>query len=258
MNKNPIKALTIVLALSLSAGVSGEDVQNLGIEFFEGEVILLSGGYEFTQFQIPTNNAVIQVRNDTHLRFESSSADNLRLRILAPMTAVERQSGSIPNNYIKRYTIGHYLALRDQYEGVTEGRELSQLLPPFPAEQIELFFSASYTDWEEGLVPMMVAASEKEFSVRTSNHGGGTMLMAVAPNAQFGYSVQPFYNSPSQPLSMLSLTLWVHRLLPLAQITDKDLQYLEDAYRREAGGLHFSIHKSTLGDLAGIEWRFIR
>ena len=237
---------------------NNHDALDIEIEFFEGDVIFLSGSYEFTQFQISSNNAVIQVKNDTHLRFEPSSSDGLQLKILAPMSAVKNQSGSIPDDYIRRYTLGYYIALRDQYEGKAEGRELSELLPPFSPGEVESLFSISHTNWEEGFLPEMVSIYSKEFEVQTYGHESGTALMAIFPDAQSGFSIQPFYYNPSQPLDMLWFTIWVHNSSPLAEITDEDVQYLEDAYQSESGTHSFSINKTVSGDLVGVEWQFIR
>ncbi len=244
--------------LGLSVPATGDDVKNLKIEFFEGEVIFLSGGVEFTQFRIPSNDAVIRVKNDTHLRFKSLSTEDLRLRILAPMMAVKEQSGSIPNDYIKRYAVGHSLSLRDQYEGKTERGELSQLLPPFSREEIEPFFNVSHKDWESKFLPEMVSIYREHFQVQTPNLGDGTGLIAMSHNGEFGYSIQPFFENPTQPLSMLFVSIIVPRSSTLAQITDEDLNNLEDAYRHEAGALNFSLHKLTRGEFVIIEWRFIR
>ena len=234
---------------------SVEDIQT---EFFEGEVMFLSGGWEYSKFKIPTTNVVIQVKNDTHIRFKSESTDPLRLKILAPMTVVEELAGSIPNDYIKQYTLGYYLNFRDQYEGKTEAEDSSQLQPPFSAEDIEYIFSLSHQQWEEDFLPTMASLYRDQFIVQTLNAGDGTGINARTEDGQFGISIQPFFNSPSAPLDMMFFSMMFPESSNFAQITDNDLENLELFYRENAGDTNFSIHKIVRESWVIIQWRFYR
>lgn len=88
--------------------------------FLQGNVKIESFDYDTTNFRIIENNALISVRNDTHLRFVEDITKIPSMpyfEIIAPMTAVEVIEGEIPQNYLHEYSLSHYLALRKHYTG---------------------------------------------------------------------------------------------------------------------------------------------
>lgn len=84
--------------------------------FFQGNVSIVSFDIDITSFKLVENNAIVAVRNDTHIRLVE---DPLQLpphfEIIAPMTAVRVVEGQIPESYLHKYSLAHYLALRRHY-----------------------------------------------------------------------------------------------------------------------------------------------
>lgn len=119
------------LGVSIPAGLSTEEAKKAvdtlisqGVSamtsFLEGKVRIESFDYETTQFRLIKNNALVSVLNDTHLRL----VEDIRkiptmpyFEIIAPMTAVEVLEGDIPETYLHKYSLAHYLTLRKHYTG---------------------------------------------------------------------------------------------------------------------------------------------
>ena len=88
--------------------------------FFQGNVKIDSFNYETTTFRVVENNAVLSVKNDTHLRLveDISKIPSMPyFEIIAPMTAVEVLEGEVPSNCLHEYSLAHYLSLRKHYTG---------------------------------------------------------------------------------------------------------------------------------------------
>ena len=88
--------------------------------FFQGNVKIESFDYETTKFWVVENNALVSVKNETHLRLveDISKIPSMPyFEIIAPMTAVEVLEGEIPANYLHEYSLDHYLTLRKHYTG---------------------------------------------------------------------------------------------------------------------------------------------
>jgi hypothetical protein len=88
--------------------------------FFQGNVRIDSLDYETTKFRVVENNALVAVRNETHLRLveDISKIPSMAcFEVIAPMTAVEVLEGEIPPTYLHEYSLDHYLALRKHYVG---------------------------------------------------------------------------------------------------------------------------------------------
>lgn len=88
--------------------------------FFQGNVSIVSFDHEITNFRLVENNAIVAVRNDTHLRLvkDINKLPSMPyFEIIAPMTAVRVVEGQIPENYLHEYSLAHYLTLRKYYTG---------------------------------------------------------------------------------------------------------------------------------------------
>ncbi len=88
--------------------------------FFQGNVKIESFDYETTKFRVVKNDALVSVRNETHLRLVEDISKIPTMpyfEIIAPMTAVEVLEGEIPPSYLHEYSLDHYLALRKHYTG---------------------------------------------------------------------------------------------------------------------------------------------
>ena len=92
------------------------EVLDTKTDFLQGEVRIVDFDYYVTNFELVENGAVVEVRNDIHIRL----VDNpYRLpetfEIIAPMTAVRIIKGKVPKNYVHKYTLRHYLILRKKF-----------------------------------------------------------------------------------------------------------------------------------------------
>ena len=88
--------------------------------FFQGYVKIVSFDYETTKFRVVENNALLSVRNETHLRLveDISKIPSMPyFEIIAPTTAVEVFEGEIPPSCLHEYSLDHYLSLRKHYTG---------------------------------------------------------------------------------------------------------------------------------------------
>lgn len=88
--------------------------------FFQGNVKIESFDNETTKFRVIENNALVSIKNDTHLRLVE---DIMKIplmpyfEVISPMTAVEVLEGEIPQSCIHEHSLDHYLSLRKQYTG---------------------------------------------------------------------------------------------------------------------------------------------
>ncbi len=105
----------IIILLSFSAKA---DVTDREIDFLEGEVSIVDFTDYETRFRIIENGALVDVRNDIHIRLvDNPFPPPKQFKIIAPMTAVDLVDGEIPTSYIHRHSLKHYLMLRKQYHG---------------------------------------------------------------------------------------------------------------------------------------------
>lgn len=97
-----------------------KEITSLTTTFFQVNVSIVSFDLETTNFRLVENNAIVVVRNATHIRLVkdiSKTTFDAHFEIIAPMTAVRVVEGQIPENYLHEYTLDHYLALRRLYIG---------------------------------------------------------------------------------------------------------------------------------------------
>jgi len=88
--------------------------------YFQGNVKIESFDHETTMFRVVGNNALLSVRNETHLRLVEDILNIPSMpyfEIIAPMTAVEVLEGEIPPSCLHEYSLDHYLSLRKHYIG---------------------------------------------------------------------------------------------------------------------------------------------
>jgi hypothetical protein len=96
------------------------EITSVTTAFLQGNVSIVSFDGETTNFRLVENNAIVVVRNDTHLRLveDISKIPSMpHFEVIAPMTAVRVVEGQIPECYLHEYTLDHYLALRRHYIG---------------------------------------------------------------------------------------------------------------------------------------------
>jgi len=211
-------------------------LKGVELTFVEGLVEFLDGTMEYTRFRVVSNDAIIEVRNDTHLRFNVSSSGSARtIQILAPTTAVTVKDGFIPESYLKTYSISHYLTLKDQYEGEQSKSHDSKLLSPFPLSDIKQFFGVSRKQWEDVFIPMASSMFSSEFTVGTNQYDTGVALIAMRNDSSFGYTFQPFFSDTGSGMDMLLFTNWVAEPSYLGRVTNKTLAELEKTWQTDLG-----------------------
>lgn len=134
------------------------------LEFLEGEVKIVDYNEYFTQFQIVENGAIVDVRNDIHIRFvEDIFNMPPSFIIIAPLTAVDIVEGDIPEKYKKNYPINHYKNLNDEYhkkaqeqintrssvpELDAESAENYYVTQSIKKENLDVYFNFTRSDWE--------------------------------------------------------------------------------------------------------------
>ncbi|MGI9569059.1 MAG: hypothetical protein ACR2PH_04825, partial [Desulfobulbia bacterium] len=134
------------------------------LEFLEGEVEAVGYNEYVTQFKIAGSGAIVDVRNDIHIRFvEDIYNPPPSFMILAPMTAVDIVEGDIPKKYRKIYPINHYKKLNDEYhekaqkqintrssvpELDAESAENYYVTQSFKKEDLDVYFNFIRSDWE--------------------------------------------------------------------------------------------------------------
>ena len=134
------------------------------LEFLEGEVKIVNFNEYFTRFQIIENGAVVDVRNDIHIRFvEDIYNIPPSFMIIAPLTAVDIVEGDIPEKYKKIHPISHYKKLNDEYhkkaqeqinsrssvlELDAESAENYYITQSPKKEDLDVYFNFTRSDWE--------------------------------------------------------------------------------------------------------------
>jgi hypothetical protein len=183
------------------AGVKGE-ITDMTTDVLEGEVQIIDFNYTVTRFRLVENGAVVNVRNDIHIRLVDNPYNLPRtFRIIAPMTAVEIVKGQIPATYIRKYPLKHYLALREKYERYTP--QTSSAAHPeriINKQDADYIFGLKKAGWESYAQRMIHPAGWK---VRLTHHDTGTTVMAFDPNTGMGLSIQPLYESHDKPPTVL-------------------------------------------------------
>ena len=196
--------LFIVLSLvgQCTPAIVTAEPTDMTIDFLEGKVQIIDFNYAVTRFSLVDNCAVVDVRNDIHLRLVDNPYNLPRtFSILAPMTAVEIVNGQIPPTYIRKYPLKHYLALKEKYERLTPKTSSAS-----PSEKIvnkqdaDYIFGLNKADWESYAQRIFYPDGWK---VRLTPHDTGISVMAFDPNTGIGLSIQPFYDSDDKPPTVL-------------------------------------------------------
>ena len=81
--------------------------------FFQGEVKIVDFNFEVTKFLVVENNAIIEVKNATHVRLVANPMVLPKsFNIITPEFAINVIEGEIPKNSLHRLPLAHYLLLR--------------------------------------------------------------------------------------------------------------------------------------------------
>lgn len=195
-----VGVLALVGQLNPTAAIA--EVTDMTTDFLEGEVQIIDFNYQVTRFRIVKNNALVDVRNDIHIRLVDDPYNLPKtFPILAPMTAVDIVDGEIPSSYIREYTLKHYIALREKYE-----RPTPQSASSPPSEKIinkqdaDHIFNLNRREWESYAKRMVHPDGWK---VRLSSHDTGTGVTSLDPKTGLGLSIQPLYSDNKGPPTML-------------------------------------------------------
>lgn len=163
--KSPLKLiLSGILILGLfDYNNTIEASGRIKMDFLEGNVRAINFDTQVTRFRIVENDAVIEVRNDLHIRLVDNIFDSPpTFPIIAPMTAVEIVDGTIPENYIKIYSTSHYQNLNAEYHKKALASSDSPAASPtdysvqnyyennsFKKDDLKIYFDFTKTEWEE-------------------------------------------------------------------------------------------------------------
>ena len=191
-----LQYLAFFLVLSLvgqfTHGIVKADLTDMTTDFLEGEVQIIDFNYRVTRFLLVENGAVVDVRNDIHIRMVDNPY-NLpnKFPIIAPMTAVEIVKGQIPPTYIRKYPLKHYLSLREKYERhapkTSSSPSSERIINKQDADRI---FSMTKSQWE---AYAQMVGYPTDWKIALSHHPTGTSVMAFDPKTGYGLSVQPLY-----------------------------------------------------------------
>lgn len=186
----------------LGPPTSTADLTDMTTDFLEGQVQIVDFSYQVTRFRLVENKALVDVRNDIHIRLVDDPYNLPKtFPIIAPMTAVDIVDGEVPPSYIRKYTLKHYLSLREQYEKhapqSTSSPTAEKIINKQDADHI---FSLNRAGWEAYVKRMIHPDGWK---VRLSPHDTGTGVMSFDPNSGFGLSIQPLYNGNEGPPTIL-------------------------------------------------------
>lgn len=230
-----VGVMALVGQLNPTAAIA--EVTDMTTDFLEGDVQIIDFNYQVTRFRIVKNNALVDVRNDIYIRLVDDPYNLPKtFPILAPMTAVNSVDGEIPSSYIRKYTLKHYIALREKYEKHTP-KSASSL----PSKKIinkqdaDHIFSLNLGEWEAYAKRMVHPDGWK---VRLSPHDTGTGVMSVDPKTGLGLSVQPLYIDTKGPPTMLIVRSY-YPLGFLSNFTDDFKKNLEKDASDDLGPAYF-------------------
>ena len=181
------------------------------IEFLEGEVEVVDFNEYITQFQIVGNGAIVDVRNDIHIRFvEDIFNMPPSFMIIAPMTAVDIVEGDIPRKCIKIYPINHYKKLNDEYhqkaqeqihtrssvpELDAESAENYYVTQSFKKEDLDVYFNFTRTDWEHYSQNMNIPKTANA-KVSVEDEGNNFVIhVKMGDTHEFDYSITGMFKN---------------------------------------------------------------
>lgn len=181
---------------------STADPTDMTTDFFEGQVQIVDFNYQVTRFQLAENKALVDVRNDIHIRLVDDPYNLPKtFPIIAPMTAVSIVDGEVPPSYISKYTLKYYLSLKAQYEKYAPQSTSSPTSEKIINKQdADYIFSLNRAGWEAYVKRMIHPDGWK---VQLSPYDTGTGVMSFDPNSGFGLSIQPLYNGNEGPPTIL-------------------------------------------------------
>lgn len=198
--KEIIITLLFLLASQYFCSASSVDESpEIKAVFFEGEVEIIKIYDHVTRFYlVGSNDTVIDVRNDVHLRM----VENLHhlpktFKILAPMTAINIVEGEIPLNLLHQYTLEYYLELREKYERNFIAREpLSAKKKILSNIDIHKIWNLNLNEWT---VYAQAMVHPEGWDLQLIPQDTGTVVMFFDRNSSMGLSVRPLYRDDNSP-----------------------------------------------------------
>lgn len=193
----------LILAGQFRLSVAKDEITDMKIDFLEGEVQIIEFNHEITRFRIVENNAVVDVRNDIHLRLVDNPHNLPKVfPIISPMTAVYLVDGEIPSSYIKNHSLKYYLLLKQKYEANAQSPAIftSGMEKIINKDDADYIFGLTRVEWEKYAKRMIPPNGWK---IRLLPHDTGTGVMSFDPNIGIGFSVQPLYDKRDSPPAIL-------------------------------------------------------
>jgi hypothetical protein len=197
-----IRQLVLLVVFSLACQpnttIAIADVTDMITDFLEGEVQIIDFNSTVTKFRIVENGAVVDVRNDIHIRLVDDPYNlPMKFTIIAPMTAVDIISGKIPPSYIHKYPLKHYLLLQEKYhKQATKTPFAARSERIINKQDADHIFTLDRVGWEKYAQRIVYPAGWK---MRLAPHDTGTSVMAFDPNTGTGLSIQPLYYGNDLP-----------------------------------------------------------
>jgi hypothetical protein len=207
--KEVLIAIVILLAVQNSFASSLEKRLEISAFFLEGEVRIINSKNEWTRFHLVGTNAVVDVRNDIHIRLIKNPYHLPQtFPILAPMTGVNVLAGEVPSSFLHKYTLKYYLQLRDEYENLKMkyergfiGKETNsadeKIVHKLDTDHI---FDLNRNQWD---VHTQTMVHLDEWEVQLAPKDTGTIVRFIDRKMQMGLTIQPYYpneNSPPEKL----------------------------------------------------------
>jgi hypothetical protein len=232
-----IRQLVLLVLFSLAyqsnTTIAIADVTDMVTDFLEGEVQIIDFNFTVTKFRIVDNRAVVDVRNDIHIRLVDDPYNlPMKFTIIAPMTAVDIISGQIPPSYIHKYPLKHYLLLQEKYHKQATKTPFAAMSEKIINKQdADYIFTLNRAGWEKYAQSINYPAGWK---MRLAPHDTGTSVMAFDSNAGTGLSIQPLYYDNDSPPGRLIVGSY-YPLGSLRPLDDDVKQSIEKAAANDLG-----------------------
>lgn len=203
--KEVLIAIVILLVGQNSFASSMENRLEISAFFLEGEVRIINSKNEWTRFHLIGTNAVVDVRNDIHIRLIKNPYHLPQtFPILAPMTGVNVLAGEVPSSFLHKYTLKYYLQLRDEYENLKMkyergfiGKETNsaneKIVNKLDTDHI---FGLNRNQWD---VHTQTMVHLDKWEVQLAPKDTGTIVRFIDRKMQMGLTIQPYYPNENSP-----------------------------------------------------------
>jgi hypothetical protein len=238
--KEVIIAVVILLAGQNSFASSMDKRLEISAVFLEGEVRIVNFKNEWTRFHLVGSDAVVDVRNDIHIRLVKNPYHFPKtFPILAPMTAVNVLAGEVPSSFLHEYTLKYYLQLRDEYDNLKKkyergfiGTETNsaneKIVNKLDTEHI---FGLKRNEWD---VHTQTTVHSDEWEVQLAPKETGTVVRFIDRKMQMGLTIQPHYPNDNSPPEKLVVGSYF-RKGTLPEFTERFKKNLESQAAAELG-----------------------